>query len=289
VTPDGITLRRMTPDDVPAALALCRASRWNQTARDWEQFLALEPEGATVAVRDGRVIGTVATVHSGMRFGWIAMVLVDPAERKQGLGRALLLHGLHALSDVVARLDATPAGEVLYRKLDFELEYRLTRMQRDPAPWAASGGVDRTPDAVTPIDAPDWPAILALDERAFGANRSRMLRWLADGAPEYAWVYRSPQGVDGFALGRHGHDFEHLGPIVATRLDVAQALVAACLARQPDRRFILDAPDDQPSWQAWLRDAGFAPQRPFARMYRGVLTHHGRPDLTFASIGPEFG
>ena len=45
-----MTLRTMTESDVEAGLRLCRASHWNQLARDWQQFLRLTPGGATVAV-----------------------------------------------------------------------------------------------------------------------------------------------------------------------------------------------------------------------------------------------
>ena len=283
--PLGVSLREMTADDIPAGLALCRASRWNQTARDWEQFLRLDPHGAAVAVRDGRVIGSVATLRFGQRFAWISMVLVDPAERGRGVGRALLLHGLSLLGTVVARLDATPAGEVLYRKLGFEEEYRLTRFQR--------GAEAATPPAgdvpARPLRDDDWSRVFEFDESVFGADRMGMLTWLARGEPEYAWVAQGAQGIDGFLLGRHGHSFEHLGPVIATSVDVVRQLVVACVARHPARAFIIDVPDRHATWQAWLKEIGFEEQRPFMRMFRGDHQYRGRPEHMFASVGPEFG
>ena len=303
--PPGIIVREMTFDDIPAGLALCRASRWNQVARDWEQFLLLEPHGAAVAVRDRRVIGSVATLRFGKRFGWVAMVLVDPAERGYGVGRALLLQGLSTLGDLVTRLDATPEGEGLYRKLDFEEEYRLTRFQREPvlsetlivrpaqnerrvegpAPFAAS----RPAGQVHAVGAGDWPSLLSLDAQVFGADRSPMLKWLAEGTPEYGRVCRSSGSLEGFVFGRRGHNFEHLGPVIAKDVDVARRLIGECLARYPNRRFILDAPDQHASWQAWLQESGFAVQRPFIRMYRGRHLPPGTAAPLYATIGPEFG
>ena len=283
--PPGVILREMTVDDIPAGLALCRASRWNQIARDWEQFLRLDPHGAAVAVRDRRVIGSVATLRFGTRFGWVSMVLVDPAERGRGVGRALLLRGLAILGDLVARLDATPAGEVLYRKLDFEEEFRLTRFQREPGSMTASG---RTGFAGA-VDAADWSSVVSFDAQVFGADRSDMLTWLVEGAPEYGLVSGSSGVVDGFMFGRHGHDFDQLGPVVAKDAEIAAALVGECLSRHPERRFVLDAPDRHASWQDWLKNVGFAVQRPFSRMYRGHHVHRGDPAHLYASIGPEFG
>src|ERR1700741_4825060 len=108
----AVTFREMTAQDIPAGLALCRASGWNQVERDWRRFLETQPGGALVAGRDARVIGTVATVRYGRRVAWVAMVLVDPSERSRGVGRALLTRGLSLLDDVeTVRLDATTAGE----------------------------------------------------------------------------------------------------------------------------------------------------------------------------------
>ena len=47
--PDGVSIRSMTPADVAAGLALCRASHWNQTEQDWRFFLTEAPHGALVA------------------------------------------------------------------------------------------------------------------------------------------------------------------------------------------------------------------------------------------------
>ncbi|HEY6403792.1 MAG TPA: GNAT family N-acetyltransferase, partial [Blastocatellia bacterium] len=125
-----ICFRDMTPDDIAAGLELCRAARWNQTERDWELFLRLSPEGCRVAIRDERVIGTVATTRYEGRFAWIGMVLVDPAERGQGIGARLTAEALKMLKDMPSiRLDATPAGHAVYKKLGFVDEYRLSRME----------------------------------------------------------------------------------------------------------------------------------------------------------------
>lgn len=281
----AVQFREMRPGDIPAGLRLCRASRWNQVGRDWEQFLLLEPHGAVVAAREERIVGTVATLRYGARFGWVAMVLVDPAERGRGLGTGLLHRGLSLLTGVgAARLDATPAGEGLYAKLGFIEEQRLTRLQRPAAPLAS----DHSDRGVRPLSGEDWPAVLTMDERVFGADRSRMLRWLHEGAREYALV-AGQSALEGFVLGRHGYHYEHIGPVVAADAQVACRLVGTCMAHHPERSFILDAPDTHAVWRAWLKEAGFVAQRPFIRMYRGPHVTLGCMAETFASIGPEFG
>jgi GNAT superfamily N-acetyltransferase len=295
--PPGIHFRPMTKADIDAGLSLCRASRWNQVARDWRQFLDLDPAGAVLACRDTRVVGSVATVRYRPDLAWVAMVLVAPEERGKGIGRALLQEGLALVDDVpVVGLDATPAGRPLYLTLGFTDAFDLRRMQRPGGVGlAASQAATGLDDArvVRPLGEDDWPAVLTLDQRVTGVDREAMLRWLSNGAPQYAWVCEGAAGrggVDGVVLGRPGETFEHLGPIVATDQAVAQRLVCAALPHVPvERPVVVDAAIPQEGWQAWLEGLGFAEQRPFTRMYRGHAASRGWAAGLFAIIGPEFG
>ena len=281
-------IRAMTVDDIPAGLALCRLSRWNQVARDWEQFLALNPDSARVAIADTQVIATVTTLDYNARFGWVAMVLVDPAHRGQGLGTAMLTTGLQLLEHVpVVRLDATPAGYPIYRTRGFEEEYRLVRMERAAAaPPAPAPGLPLTVRRMTPADR---AAVAPWDLAVFGAPRPSLLDWLAAGAPAYGWVAEDSRGIAGWMLGRPGFAFDHLGPITAPDHTVAAALVAACLRANPVVPVIIDAPSRAAAWLAWLEGSGFRVQRPFIRMRRGGTGAIGWPDEQFAIVGPEFG
>lgn len=278
-------VREMTSADIPAGLALCRASRWNQTERDWQHFLTSAPHGALVAEHDGHVVGSVATMPYGP-FTWISMVLVDPASRGRGIGMTLLNRGLALIpGDVTARLDATPAGEKLYRRLGFAGEIALAR-------WFVDATAPSAPLApgIRPLHADDWVGIRDMDLRAFGAPRVRLLERLAREAPEYAWVSTDARGpLRGFVFGRHGHVREHIGPLVADSTETAQALLTACRSAHPDRRFFVDAPDDQRAWTDALSAAGFAIERPFLRMYRGRLSTPGEYKVVYAICGPEFG
>jgi GNAT superfamily N-acetyltransferase len=285
--PDDVAhFREMTAADIPAGLALCRASRWNQTQRDWAQFLESTPHGARVAVRDGRVIGTVATIRYEDRFAWIGMVLVDPAERGHGVGTKLLEQGLDVLSDIACvRLDATPAGHGIYLKLGFEDEYGLARMEKAAA--AAAPAYER--NGVRLMRESDWPAVIAFDHAVFGADRGGLLDWMRAGAPEYARVVEDAGRLRGFCFGRHGFDFEHIGPIVAEDADAARRLAGGCLEATGQRRVVIDASRRSQEWYAWLASNGFTEQRPFTRMFRGEHRHRGAPERQFAILGPEFG
>jgi ribosomal protein S18 acetylase RimI-like enzyme len=283
-SPAPALIRTMRRADIPAGLRLCRASGWNQTERDWQHFLTAAPDGALVAVEDERVIGSVATLPYGP-FAWISMVLVDPDARRRGLGTLLLERGLALIpKDVTARLDATPAGQVLYRPLGFTDEYALARWFVD----ANRRSVLR-PTNARPIARRDWSAILETDASVFGASREKLLQGLAVDAPEYAWVVQQESRLHGYVFGRHGFLRDHIGPLIAESAAVAEHLLDACLSVTPARAVFLDAPDEQDSWRTALVERGFAIERPFLRMYRGQLTAPGQPSRIYAITGPEFG
>lgn len=288
-----VTLREMTAADIEAGLRLCRLSHWNQLARDWRQFLALTPGGAVVAEdAAGMVVGSVATMRyacAGVTpcLAWIAMVLVDPAVRGQGIGTALLHEGLARLSDVpIVGLDATPLGRPLYEKLGFRRDAGVTRLSR----VAAGARRESTPPAgVRSAVASDDAAVASLDGHVTGLDRRAMVTWLREGAPELAWVAERNGRIEGAVLGRHGHAFIHLGPIVAISTDVALRLLHAALAQTGAAAVIVDATDNHASFRDGLESLGFTAQRPFARMYRGEARPKGDGAGLFAIIGPEFG
>ena len=130
-----------------AALAmlgeLVLQSQWNQTAQDWTLFAR---EGRIHVVRDaqGRIIASGAVLPMGQADAWISMVLVDPACRGRGLGRAVFEACLQDVESEgrAAWLDATPAGETLYVQYGFEPLWRLARWQREARP--ASGTIRRS-------------------------------------------------------------------------------------------------------------------------------------------------
>jgi GNAT superfamily N-acetyltransferase len=282
----------MTLDDIPAGLALCRASRWNQTDADWRTFLSGAPDGAVVADEGGRVVGSAATMPYGP-FTWVSMVLVDPAARGRGVGTALLEHVLTLVpAGSVARLDATPLGEPLYRKLGFEQDYSLARWFCDHGTIAPGVPTTRTtpaPGRVRPLAESDREAIRDIDVNVFGASRASLLERLPAEAPELAWVCEQGSLIRGYVLGRRGHVRDHIGPLIADSVDAATQLLDACLRTQTTRGLVIDAPDAQAGWRDALLARGFAIERPFVRMFRGPLVAPGDPARIFAITGPEFG
>jgi GNAT superfamily N-acetyltransferase len=273
-------LRPMTLADIPAGLEFCRESGWNQTPGDWELLIGLAPAGALVAEVDGVVVGTVINVPYRPAFDWIAMMLVRESLRGHGIGRVLMNTALE-MSPGTVKLDATDAGRRLYLTLGFEDEFTLARWRRAPSIATELSGTAR------PIADRDWEEIATLDAEAFGADRLSVLRWCGHTASEYAWVLRSCGDLAGFVLGRHGHNSEHIGPLVARSDDAAVELVTSCLTRVPERPITMDAPDAQETFAGALESLGFTRQRNFTRMARGGHAPSGQMSKVFAAAGPE--
>ncbi|HKY52857.1 MAG TPA: GNAT family N-acetyltransferase, partial [Anaerolineales bacterium] len=221
-----ITFRTMRSDDIPAGLSLCRAAGWNQLSRDWELFLNVSPNDCRVAVDDsGKVVGTVTTVRYEDHFSWIGMVLVDPANRRHGIGMNLLKESLKIRgSESTVKLDATPAGREVYLKLNFRDEYYLSRMHCPAVAINASKNAH-----VRRIEKDDLFKIFQVDLKVFGANRGNILVWLWNGANELSFVHENAGKIAGFCFGRYGQNFTHIGPVVAHDETTAQELVASVL------------------------------------------------------------
>lgn len=139
------------------------------------------------------------------------------------------------------------------------------------------------------MNARNFADVSALDERVFGANREAMLRWMWQGSSEYACVAEGGGRVTGYTFGRHGNDFEHLGPVTAVDGDTARRLATACLGLNSGRRFVVDVSPGDALWQQGLEALGFRFQRPLIRMARGGGRIPGDPAQQFAVLGPEFG
>lgn len=283
-----IDIRLLGDADVEGALALSGSCGWNQRAADWHMLLQIAPSGSFAAVDGDRVVGTAIGIDYG-GYGWIAMMLVDPEYRRQGVGARLLESAMGAVPpELPLRLDATPLGRPLYENYGFELETSLTRFVRPGGMAApeANGGA-------RPLTESDLPHVMRSDDRISGAHRHGAIRWAFGDAPQYAWISGTAKpDSPAYCLGRGGRLFDHIGPIVADHTDAAATLLSAVIGRAADHALVVDAYDTHDGFTAWLAGAGFEAQRPLYRMRRrGSLpaprARHGL-QVEFAVMGPEF-
>jgi ribosomal protein S18 acetylase RimI-like enzyme len=295
---EALTIRVLTPADVPAALHLSNESGWNQREQDWRAAVGMTPGASFCATADGAVVGTCIGIAYGT-FSWIAMMLVDPAFQRRGLGAGLLLRTIDALPpDQPIGLDATAVGRLLYEQHGFHDACSLTRWIADRARLEQPQDAERSPDqaaTIRAIDSSDLPAIASVDRNVFGGDRGRVLEWALAVGPDCCAIATTNGQPAGYVFGRAGRVFTHLGAVVARSQPVAQALVRH-VAKAANSPLGIDAFDALPEWTEWLATCGFVRQRPLARMMRPpaherskVPKVEGSKGLrAFSIFGPEF-
>lgn len=284
----SIQLRALRAEDIDAAMRLSLQAGWNQTRRDWQRLLALEPQGCFVAEVRGQPAGTVTTTRYADGLGWIGMLLVAEEFRSRGLGRALLqqaigyLRGQGVLS---LKLDATPMGQALYEPMGFQPEWTLQRWECDCL------NVSDPPQTQLPVPAQDSdkPSMAQLDAVVFGTDRSVLRERLTQDGALLRVLNSSQQGLEGFGFIRPGSRADYIGPVVAQTGASAEALVKTLLHARPGKRVYWDIPDPNRAAQGLARWLGFKPQRTLARMVLGENPCPGDPQRLFAIAGPEVG
>ena len=283
--PTGITARPLEESDLQAALMLSEEAGWNQVPADWRIFLKL---GSAIGLTRGeRLVATAASLPYGDVFGWISMVLVTAAERRQGLARRLLRDRVdHLLArNLVPVLDATAAGRNVYVGLGFRDCWTMRRLvgRTVRAPQVEGGAA-----AVRALEPGDWPQVAGYDRAVFGADRRTLLHSLAQRLPEAALVAERDGGIAGFLFGREGRIMNQLGPLAADARDIATSLLAQAITRVPGP-LAIDVADRHAAMADWLTGLGFQVERPLTRMIYGASSgFHDRARL-FAIAGPELG
>lgn len=269
-------LAPLTPTALAGCLTLSAEAGWNQTADDWMTFFR---SGTVFGITEGgRPVATGAVIAHGPRVAWIGMVLVRDDRRGGGLGTQILNACLDHCHErgLLPVLDATPAGERVYRPLGFLPWFSLTR-------WEGIGG-GRAAEGVRSVGPADLPRIAEADAAALGAPRPELLAGLAaSGAPALIADTGS-----GFALGRPGRVATQIGPVVAEDESTAARLIEAAIAAVSGP-VLLDIADRHKGIADLLHARGFVPRRPFLRMALAQATPLGTPAQLYAAAGPEFG
>jgi len=274
-----IDIRLLLESDIPAAMQLKEAAGWNQTEDDWRRLLTLEPDGCFGAIKDGRLVGTTTTTTYGDELAWIGMVLVEPQQRRQGIAAKLMNVALEYLKGRVAtiKLDATALGQPVYEKFGFEVESLVER-------WSGVASSKQSDTAVETVV--DREEILALDQLAFNADRTRLIEQLMINPPV---VVRAEDGtLNGYALARPGTRAAYAGPVVAREAQQVETLLDRVFSQLDSRRVYIDFNRECSTGTKVLSERGFVKERDLIRMRAGGPSEKTSP-LIVAIAGPEVG
>ena len=282
---DEVEIRLLTESDIGAGMRLKELAGWNQTESDWRRLLRHDSQGCFVACVDHRVVGTATSTTYGPDLAWIGMVLVDPDYRRRGIATQLMqatLDSLRSRGVKTIKLDATPAGRPVYAALGFTEETLIER-------WTGTAG------PAVRNECQVWQQqvrreMLALDQRAFGAERARLLDSLVANSFVKAHTISAPNGeLRGYALARQGAIACYVGPIVATDQNGAASLLDAMLGQVAGRTVFIDINTGFQASGSIVAERGLVKQRDLIRMRAGLRTSAGTSSLVFAIAGPELG
>ncbi|WP_248447825.1 GNAT family N-acetyltransferase [Sinorhizobium meliloti] len=258
------------------ALALSLQAGWPHRLADWQMALALST--GVVVLENDIVVGTTLTTRFG-DCATINMVIVSEGMRGRGLGRRLMEAGLDAARGVPCRLVATQEGLPLYEKIGFRQVGDILQCQGFCAAM-------EIPIDVEWMQSGDLAEIAALDEVAFGADRSKLISYMKD-IGRFA-VIRRDERVVGFSATRAFGRGEVIGPVVAENLDNARKLIQFQIAVRRDGFLRIDTPNDS-GLSRWLAECGLVHVGGATAMQRGGQIIPASRVKTFALANQAFG
>ena len=197
--------------DVKLLHALSIGVGWPHRPKDWD-FLRRVGHGIVAVDGIGRVFGSAMWFPCGQEFATIGLVITSPRTQAQGTGRWLMEQVFERCGDRNLTLNSTHAAYHLYLSLGFTKEATVYQWQGEvvspPPPVPALAG------ELVSISAANIAEIAALDERAFGTNRQKVLALLSEGA-SISVLRRGGEAV-GFSMNREFGRGHVIGPIIAS-------------------------------------------------------------------------
>jgi len=280
-------LKPMQLNNLKDGMRLSGDEGWNQTEKDWRLLIETPENFGIVAEADNKVIGTITAMNYTNKIAWIGMVLVDKTYRGMGISKLLVTDILGKLKSCRSiKLDATPAGQQVYKKFGFEDEFSITRMINSSMQnFLIDNDKNILPE---PIQSKHIKEVAALDEKIFGADRTQLINYLLNEHPHKAWLLKHNGNVTGFVLGRAGNKFHHIGPVLASTIYDAKILISKELQALSNQPVVVDVLNDKEELINSLYSIGFTKQREFIRMYKKENSLAAN-DKYYLICGPEFG
>lgn len=280
--PDGVVLRRFTPDDLESAQALTREFQWPHRLEDW-RFCLAHGEGVAAA-RDGQLVACALRWMWGKQHATVGMVVVSPTMQGRRIGQHLMHAIMAGLEDRSVLLHATTEGRGLYERMGF----RITGEVRQHQGPAAPAQLLALPEGqrLRPLGRNDADTLVALDARSAGMPREAMLRQLLDEG-EAVVLARGDEAI-GFSILRRFGRGHAIGPVVAPDLTGAQALIGYWCSRSAGKflRIDVDATSGLPEW---LEAQGLPRVGMATTMVRGTPPQRGPAHGGWALVNQAMG
>lgn len=250
---------------VALLLDWAKAEGWNPGIDDARPFQAADPEGFLLGYVKDEVVSGISVVSSADTFGFLGLYIVHPDHRGKGMGLATWRAGIAKLEGRTIGLDGVVAQQSNYARSGFAIAHRSIRF-RGSTQLSVEGG------DVTPISADDIANITAFDAVHYGAPRPDFLRsWLDGSGGRRGFAVVQDGDIKGYGVIRPCHSGFKIGPLFASRLDVAETLCTSMIKISGYADVFIDVPEPNADALRMMEKFSFSPVFETARMYRGPV------------------
>jgi GNAT superfamily N-acetyltransferase len=259
-----LVARDINDVDIDLLHALSISVGWPHRPKDWD-FLRRAGHGIVAVDGIGRVFGSAMWFPHGDDFATIGLVITTPRAQAQGGGRWLMEQVIEQCGDRDLALNATHAAYPLYVSLGFTSEaivyMRQGEVPQELPPMPVLKG------ELSELSSDRLGEIIALDARAFGTSRARLLALLAADA-SISTLSRDGEVV-GYSMCREfGRGFV-IGPIVARSDRDAVHLTAAHLKKLQGRFARVDTREKDGLFAEFLQQSGLGIAETVTTMSKG--------------------
>jgi GNAT superfamily N-acetyltransferase len=282
----NLQLDILTQADGVALQDLAKSVGWTFTSGQVNMFIS--PVGTVFGHRlEDRLVSSAGIYIYGSALASLGIVIVRPDFQRRGLGKSVVERCLREAehNGVPVVLVATEQGAPLYTSLGFQAIGSIHRLE-------LRGSVHAVPLSKSlefhPVKEDNSSDLIAIDELVFGARRVELYRVLFANI-ECGFVTRNSQSaIEGFALAMRRNDVLVVGPLIASTLDVALALVSKFTANWtgPVR---IDVPSEHKTFMTELARLGFKETMVSPLMIRNADGLPGQRNQLFGIVDPVFG
>jgi len=261
-----LTIRALARDEIRVCLDFAAGEGWNPGLYDAAAFHAADSDGFFAAEIDGSAVGCISAVRY-QTFGFIGLFIVREDRRRNGYGTALWEHAMQHLHGLPIGLDGVLAQEGRYEKDGLRRSFLSVRYRQDAREprdrFASKIALER----VRVLD----HEIVDYDLPCFGAPRAAFLQaWVAQ--PDVvALSARSLESGEilGYGVGRACREGTKIGPLFASRLDVA-AILFDTITQRTRSPWFLNIPEPNATALGLADERGMKREFACARMWRGT-------------------
>ncbi|GAA4564229.1 GNAT family N-acetyltransferase [Planotetraspora kaengkrachanensis] len=247
---------------------------WNPGRSDGQAFFSADPHGFFIGRLEGEAVASISAIRYGTDFGFIGLYIARPSVRGQGYGIQVWRAGMEHLAGRNIGLDGVVEQQDNYQTSGFRRAWNNLRFEGVPLGADALGDVTLIDARAVPFD-----RIAAYDRRFFPAPRDAFLSsWI--GLPDRTALAAVRDGrLHGLGVIRAAGTAPRVGPLYASSLDVAIALMNALAASVPGSPVVVDVPDINKASVQMMERLGLEPVFEAARMYTGPV-----PDVDLPGI-----